>query len=169
MFKGMLAPQINPGMPEVKFEANLIALAPTFKDQSAEKNHLATFRFQVQGFRKVVCCQTSDIFQYLQSKDTETAPSLKSAYTFLKECTADDAKVFRAKYGLYQGIAGPGDCFYLPCGFVMSEAAVSPKSSDPCVCVRRQSLTKNDFEALEHHDPIDLAMPLEGMPQAWQC
>jgi hypothetical protein len=134
---------------QVHFEPTLFSLAPDYKDQACELNHLATYRIQLLGSRKIICCSTEDVLLHLAAHHSIAKPQPKDAYKFLKECTMEQAKVFSAEYSMYYGVVHSGDMIYLPPGWVVSEAV---QSKDPCVGCRRQSMSKTHLAVLESVD-----------------
>lgn len=147
IFKDFYPKQV-PGLPadlNQHLESSLAAMSPTFSEPSCERNNLGTFRVQVLGRRKVLGMRTADVIADLESV-LEDKPTLRDVYKYVKEVDSDNAKGSQNTYPIHYATFQLGDVSYVPYGWIVREAT---KQKGPCICVRRQSLTKQDWDAME--------------------
>ena len=134
----------GPAAAQAHFEPSLFALAPNLEnDTVCELNHFSTYHLQITGSRKnVVCACTLDVVAHLQTG----MPQMKDVYSFIKQCTLEQAKSFMQHAPMFQATVHSGEVIYLPAGWVFRE---QPEGKADCVGCRAQSLSKHDAETLE--------------------
>ena len=146
----VLFPRIFSIAAQANLQPSLFLLAPTYREQSNEHSHLATFRAQLLGGRRVVYCKIEHVVAYVESLGIK--PTMKDVCAFMKELNVDQAKEFQLKCGpIYHAIVNAGDVLFVPPGWVTNEGVIG---KNPCVGVRLQSLSASDFVDIETLETI---------------
>ena len=154
----------NAEVSEKLFATSAFTISRAYNSSANEKEFMACFRLSLQGMRTVVAVRFMDVVAFMQDQGAGvgTNLSVEQVLEHLRRAAPDVVQMFSNKFDVFFGTVAPGEVFYLPSGYFVSEAVISDKD----VCGLRLPFLVPSGSA--KHALTELASHLRGLKKPTQ-
>ena len=98
----------------------------SFSGTANEKAWMSCIILQFQGSRSVVCASFVDVVAFMKAQGVKELKQM-AVWDYLQKANMETLMKMVETFPLFYGSAGPGECFFVPFGYIVCESVSAEK------------------------------------------